>query len=94
MITKLMVNTMQDPSARLHTAQLTPAVLGVTVCEPSPLDSNFPGGPDMYWKENISVWCMDWAMTAVILRVLRLMIDGLMVGRARRCRNECSFAWC
>ena len=45
-------------------------------------DSNFPGGPDMYWKKNLSVWYMDWGTTAVIL--LQLMTDGLMVRHARR----------
>ena len=52
------------------------------------LDSNFPGGPDIYWKKNISDWYMDWAMTAVIL--LQLMTDGLMVGHARGRQNMCS----
>ncbi|KAF8553256.1 hypothetical protein OG21DRAFT_1414658 [Imleria badia] len=43
------------------------------------VDSNFPGGPDMYWKKNISVWYMAWAMSAVIL--VQLMTDGLRIYR-------------
>ncbi|KAG9311430.1 hypothetical protein JVU11DRAFT_8543 [Chiua virens] len=45
------------------------------------LDSNFPGGPDVYWKANISVWYMDWGTTAVVL--LQLMTDALMIHRCR-----------
>ena len=41
------------------------------------IDSDFPGGPDAYWKTNISVWYMDWGSTAVIM--LQLMTDALMV---------------
>ncbi|KAF8132481.1 hypothetical protein EV363DRAFT_1449391 [Boletus edulis] len=45
------------------------------------LHSNFPGGQDAYWKNNFSVWYMDWSTTAVI--VLQLMTDGLMIYRCR-----------
>ncbi|KAF8443961.1 hypothetical protein L210DRAFT_3533263 [Boletus edulis BED1] len=45
------------------------------------LDSNFPGGPDAYLQENISVWYLDWGTTSVIL--LQLMTDGLMIYRCR-----------
>ena len=54
--------------------------------------SDFPGGPDMYWKKNISVWYMAWASSASIL--LQLMADGLMLGHIRGCHNVCLALTC
>ncbi|KAH0828687.1 hypothetical protein J3R83DRAFT_3056 [Lanmaoa asiatica] len=45
------------------------------------LESDFPGGPDAYWKEYISAWYMDWGTTAVVM--LQLMTDALMIHRCR-----------
>ncbi|KAG6376837.1 hypothetical protein JVT61DRAFT_1863 [Boletus reticuloceps] len=53
------------------------------------LDSNFPGGPEAYLQENISVWYLDWGTTSVIL--LQLMTDGLMVRHEQGRQNVCSF---
>ncbi|KAF8554521.1 hypothetical protein OG21DRAFT_1578175 [Imleria badia] len=49
------------------------------------LDSDFPEGPDMHWKKNISDWYMDWAMTAVIL-FLRQNVCSLGWFQIYRCR--------
>ena len=54
------------------------------------IDPNFPGGPDAYWKTNISDWYMDWGTTAVI--TLQLMTDALMVRYTPRCQDPCSLS--
>jgi len=43
--------------------------------------SSYPGGADVWFAENISVWYMDFGTTAVIL--LQLMTDALMIHRCR-----------
>ncbi|KAG9309618.1 hypothetical protein JVU11DRAFT_10279 [Chiua virens] len=45
------------------------------------LEASYPGGPEEYYKQNISVWYVDWGTTAVVL--LQLMTDGLMIYRCR-----------
>ncbi|KAG8221507.1 hypothetical protein J3R82DRAFT_1722 [Butyriboletus roseoflavus] len=43
------------------------------------LQSDYPGGADAYWQQNIAVWYMDWGTTAVV--ILQLMTDALMIYR-------------
>lgn len=41
------------------------------------LESDFPGGPYVYWTMKIRVWYMGWGTIAII--ILQLMTDALMV---------------
>lgn len=54
------------------------------------LQSDYAGGPNAYWEQNISVWYMDWGSTAVIM--LQLMTDALMV-KTGTSMSECRLTW-
>ncbi|KAH0833921.1 hypothetical protein J3R83DRAFT_11106 [Lanmaoa asiatica] len=43
------------------------------------LESDFPGGPDAYWKANASNWYVDWG--TIVIFMLQLMTDALMIYR-------------